>query len=642
MADQKAPWEIDYAEPAPATAPTTGYTTPQLSGVEPKIPLTTLPSTQPPPKAPWQIDYATPTPPPEISPFEKAGRAFWEGLGMPTMIDLASGDEARAKHALTTLGQGILGELPRAGQELTEFGRAIDRGDWTMAGYHAAGAVPFFGAPVQQMTQDVMRGDPAAFVGHLGAVAAPFVAGPMLGTAGRGAQAAGTVTQGALRGAVGALPAAGKAALEKSFYGALGGPASMINAAKIAAAKEIGQGALQGAKEALAARATVPAAQAAAAQVAREAADAALARGALTYEEWERLTQPGPPRLPPATGYQMPPAGTAAEEARIAALRPEAISEATPAMVKAAQKVGNFTPEEQALADHILQNVAPAAPTMTPGQALAVQEGLDWSALKATDRLQMEQIAAARANFAEQQMKLVTPPSQAEAPITPVERAPTAEMSVQAQDLAPQPQVPPGSIPITPTTTPADVLQNFQQRLRDLEQRTRPPGEAAPPEEAPADLESQLAESIRQVQARKGLPVTATTTPAEVQASFEQAQAGFREAPTTTTLEGGIWRGLQDAGDAALARLRQRGAFAGGQLYALFPADVTKDMAIWGAAKMAKGVTDFSQWSKEMLADAGAAADQIRPHLATIYKLASTTVLQAHREQRTNLQAPPQ
>src|SRR5262249_3997186 len=141
-------------------------------------------------------------PPPEPSPFEKAGRAFWEGLGMPTMIDLASGDEARAKHALTTLGQGILGELPRAGQSLVEFGKALGRGDWTMAGYHAAGAVPFIGAPVQQVGQDIARGDPAAAFGHTGALVAPFVAGPALGAVGRGVETAGTFAGGAIRPAL--------------------------------------------------------------------------------------------------------------------------------------------------------------------------------------------------------------------------------------------------------------------------------------------------------------------------------------------------------------------------------------------------------------------------------------------------------
>lgn len=556
----KAPWEIDYAAPGPTAAPTTGYTTPGLPGAEPKIPLPPVPSAQPSAqpqqKAPWEIDYAEPQKPPEMSPFEKAGRAFWEGLGMPTMLDLASGDEARAKHALTTLGQGILSELPRAGQSLVDFGKAIGRGDWTMAGYHAAGAVPFIGAPVQQVGQDIARGDPAAAVGHIGAIAAPFVAGPALGAVGRGMSAAGTVTRGALGGAVEAVPAAIRGGIEKGFYGIGGGVQGVKTAALMGAGKEIAGGIKTGIQRAFESQTAAEAARLAAEQAARDAADAALRRGAQIYETGEQIRQPLPTALPPARGYQMPPAGTSAEEARIAALGPEAISETTPAMVKAAQKVGNLTPEEQTLADHILQNVAPAAPTMTPGQAYAAAQGVEWRALKPNDRLLMEHLAAAQRNFTEQQMGLVTPPSEAEAPITPAERAPTAEMSYTApatpeptrtiqeiqqdmsaswkhiQELVGQERtpankaaiqqemnrlraldaeqhIPPGTLPVTPTTTPADVLQSFQQRLRDLELGNRPPNyreTQEQPSSSPPDLEAQLAESIRQARSRRRKP----------------------------------------------------------------------------------------------------------------------------------------
>src|SRR5215831_7286974 len=97
-----------FSENAPTAAPVT------IPAPAPTSPASATPSVAP------TVDWFTQNqpPPPEPSPFEKAGRAFWEGLGMPTMLDLASGDEARAKHALTTLGQGILGELPRAGQSL--------------------------------------------------------------------------------------------------------------------------------------------------------------------------------------------------------------------------------------------------------------------------------------------------------------------------------------------------------------------------------------------------------------------------------------------------------------------------------------------------------------------------------------------
>lgn len=64
---------------------------------------------------------------------------------------------------------------------------------------------------------------------------------------------------------------------------------------------------------------------------------------------------------------------------------------------------------------------------------------------------------------------------------------------------------------------------------------------------------------------------------------------------------------LQDMGEAALERMRQRGTFSGTKLNAGVPIDDMKDMAIWGAAKLAQGTVSFSKWSKEMLADAAGA-----------------------------------
>ena len=72
---------------------------------------------------------------------------------------------------------------------------------------------------------------------------------------------------------------------------------------------------------------------------------------------------------------------------------------------------------------------------------------------------------------------------------------------------------------------------------------------------------------------------------------------------------------LQGQADAAIRRMRDRGTFSGTQSNALFPAEDLADMAIWGAAKMAKGVTQLGAWSKEMLADAGSSADRLKPQL---------------------------
>ena len=83
---------------------------------------------------------------------------------------------------------------------------------------------------------------------------------------------------------------------------------------------------------------------------------------------------------------------------------------------------------------------------------------------------------------------------------------------------------------------------------------------------------------------------------------------------------------LQGQADAAIRRMRDRGTFSGTQSNALFPAEDLADMAIWGAAKMAKGVTQLGAWSKEMLADAGSSADRLKPQLPKLYIMAQKTL----------------
>jgi len=122
------------------------------------------------------------------------------------------------------------------------------------------------------------------------------------------------------------------------------------------------------------------------------------------------------------------------------------------------------------------------------------------------------------------------------------------------------------------------------------------------PVEVPSELEDQLAKSLEQVQAKK---------------------AGI-------TFES-VSQNLQDSADAALERVRQRGTFSGTKLSAGIPVDDLTDMAIWGAAKMAKGTINFAQWSKEMLADIGnralggsaEAINRLRPLLRDIYDSAA-------------------
>jgi len=81
-------------------------------------------------------------------------------------------------------------------------------------------------------------------------------------------------------------------------------------------------------------------------------------------------------------------------------------------------------------------------------------------------------------------------------------------------------------------------------------------------------------------------------------------------------LLGNLSKGLDDQANAALDRVRARGTLNGTKLNAAVPVDDLADMAIWGAAKLAKGTVDFAKWSKEMVQDAGAA---IKPHLQELY-----------------------
>src|SRR5262249_29516207 len=146
--------------------------------------------------------------------------------------------------------------------------------------------------------------------------------GPALGAVGRGVETAGTFAGGAIRPALKAAtqhPPAGAMILGEI----LGGPKGAAAAAALAKAPAVIRAGIAGGRGALADVAAQATEQAAREAAARAAADAALAQQAGVYEAGERLTQPGPPALPPATGYQMPPAGSFAEEQRIAALAPE-------------------------------------------------------------------------------------------------------------------------------------------------------------------------------------------------------------------------------------------------------------------------------------------------------------------------------
>lgn len=76
---------------------------------------------------------------------------------------------------------------------------------------------------------------------------------------------------------------------------------------------------------------------------------------------------------------------------------------------------------------------------------------------------------------------------------------------------------------------------------------------------------------------------------------------------------------MQNMADDAMARMHKRGTFDGTKLNALVPVDDMKDMAIWGAAKIAQGVKNRTAWGKEILDDVGEHAERFRPLLPKLW-----------------------
>lgn len=369
-----------FAENAPAAAP-------------PIPPPVSRPVTPAPP-APAQDWFATNAPkPPEPSPIAKTAAAFWEGIGGQALTDLlggASRDPKRAQKALDAfkaIVTGIAAEPGRIAGETVNTGASMLKGDLSGTAFHLAGMVPFLGAPAQQVGMDVDRGDPAAAVGHTAALVVPMVAGPLAEATGRAAATTGTVARGATIGAVKAIPAAATAAIERSVYGALGGPEGMIAAAKIAAAKELAQGAITGARGALTERAAAAAARTAAEQAAeqaaREAADAALARQANVTDARDAMVNP-PRQLPP--GPIITPAPPA-----------ESFVQSVPGMYPTGPNPARALPAGPA---RVIEMPGPEAPPsgieVTPAMLDAIaraQAGKPYKKLNATDQAAVVEIA---------------------------------------------------------------------------------------------------------------------------------------------------------------------------------------------------------------------------------------------------------
>ena len=499
MADQN-PWEINYspvsgAPPSPPQS-TTGYAFKGLAGTEPIV----LPrvmqqaaaaSSAGGAKEPWEIEYQTPpAPPPQPSPVAKAGSAFWEGIGGPQWApivkalsnpSLSNPDAPDALAAVWNMAKGLAAEPGRVWNELGNTGAAMLKGDPLGAAYHLAGSVPLFGAPAQQVAQDLQRGDPAAAVGHTGAIIAPLVAGPAAELAGPAIAATGRGLETAAKVARGAAGGAFDAATEMVPFRKFGipisvpkplvtGPAGAAAAAALGLPRELGgvvgaaspivAGAVRGARAALAERAAQAAAAAEEAPIGPPAiaprlalppaaivtpapADTSFVRGVpAEYALPEPL--PLSRQLPPGTDLrQMPAAGDTSYVRAIPAEYPPVEP--------------GFAPEQPASGGTAATPPAPAAPTPTPGQLYAESTGEDWAKLSPKNRALMEQIAQARANVAAQPE--ATPPAAA------------PQIAPQTPPAAPEPPAPPPTAPPTPEA-PAPRLSS-QDLARQLEASMR-------------------------------------------------------------------------------------------------------------------------------------------------------------------------
>ena len=352
----------------------------------------------------WFAQNAPPSAAPaEPSPVAKAGSAFWEGIGGPQWApivkalgnpSLSNPDAPDALAAVWNMAKGLAAEPGRVWNELGNTGAAMLKGDPLGAAYHLAGSVPLFGAPAQQVAQDLQRGDPAAAVGHTGAIIAPLVAGPAAELAGPAIAATGRGLETAAKVARGAAGGAFDAATEMVPFRKFGipisvpkplvtGPAGAAAAAALGLPRELGgvvgaaspivAGAVRGARAALAERAAQAAAAAEEAPIGPPALTprlalppAAIVTSAPPDASFVRsvpaeYAQPEPlplsRQLPPGTDLrQMPAAGDTSYVRAIPAEYPPVEP--------------GFAPEQPASGGTAATPPAPTAPTPTAGTAL--------------------------------------------------------------------------------------------------------------------------------------------------------------------------------------------------------------------------------------------------------------------------------
>lgn len=434
------------------------------------------------------VGYLGGSAPSQPSHVAKAAGAFWEGIGGKAALDIlggASRDPARAQKAADTvkaLVSGIAAEPGRVWDELSNTGQAMLKGDLSGTAYHLAGSVPVFGAPAQQVANEVQQGKYAEAAGHTAALFAPFAAHEV------GRVAAPVVSPVIDRTTAAIAENAPKAAA------ALRG--GTVSAAKEAAQKPpwgatlMGE-AVGGHKGAAAAAilAKTPAVVRAFKAGAAEALDALEAQRAPTLPPDVTTTVTPPPAVDIPAAAPPPAAGSLPGQFP-ARTTPGTLTSTIAPPPAAPMRPGTIPPVSGGFPGQgIVSTVGRVAPVAeSPGMALARASGQDWAKLSVGDQAILEQIAQAQSNLGERMAPpRATPPDPR--PIVETPAAPPGKTLAEqiAEDVAARKAAaaPPATMPPeSATMAPAQAEAVFQQQKARIREGMTPPPEQPPP--APA------------------------------------------------------------------------------------------------------------------------------------------------------------
>jgi hypothetical protein len=379
--------------------------------------------------------------------------------------------------------------------EAGKLGEAIRRGDWGSAAYHAGGVVPLVGPGFQQVEEDARRGDDAAAVGHAAATMLPFLLDPALKTGGNVVRTAGEgitrAAEVAKSGIETAVTRSGEVA--KDLPGV--------------AAKGAVSGALYG----------------------NPLLGIKLALGRKLFGTVRSSLQDVVDKIAEEAGQRMAAEGAARQAAAEASQRAAAAAAKAPKPTTAAEATAargaavELTPEEQALADHIIKGTepqedleAPPAAAQTTSAPAAADES---SAAQPEQQAPTRTVDAIQQDISQHYATLQGLIKQQARGTTPgIEASITGEMDT-LRKLHQEPNLPPGTTPAAaaPEITPGQAYAESQgynwqklpaqhQALMEDIARARA-NVAAQPEPIPRTLAtSPPAEPVQQPPAAPSIP----------------------------------------------------------------------------------------------------------------------------------------